>query len=81
MINETLKGLDFCFTYIDDIIIYSRTEREHLDHIKQISEKTVKIKHKTKSNKMQLHSIPESLSWSLNIMKSQTTITGNIRKN
>ena len=26
MINETLKGLDFCFAYLDDIIIYLKNE-------------------------------------------------------
>ena len=36
MINETLKDLDFCFTYLDGIIIYLKTERDHLDHIKQV---------------------------------------------
>ena len=36
MINETLKGLDFCFAYLDDIIIYSKTEWDHLDHTKQV---------------------------------------------
>ena len=33
MINETLKGLDFCFAYLDNTIIYSKTERHLLDHI------------------------------------------------
>ena len=30
MINETLKGSDFCFAYLDDIIIYSKTEKNIL---------------------------------------------------
>ena len=33
IINGTLKGLDFCFAYLDDFIIYSKWEREHLDHL------------------------------------------------
>ena len=32
MINGTLKGLDFCFAYLEDIMIYSTLEKEHLDH-------------------------------------------------
>ena len=36
MIKETLKPLDFCFTYLDDIIIYSKPETQHLSHIGQV---------------------------------------------
>ena len=30
MINETLKGLGFCYVYLHDIITYSKSEKEHL---------------------------------------------------
>ena len=30
------KSCRFCFTYLDNIIIYSKTEWHHLDHIKQV---------------------------------------------
>ena len=36
MINETLKGLDFHVVYLGDIIIYSKSEREHDFNIKQV---------------------------------------------
>ena len=36
MISETFKGLDFCFAYSDDIIIFFKTENKHLDHIRQV---------------------------------------------
>ena len=36
MINETLKGLDFYFAYLDDSIISSQSEKENLDHLWQI---------------------------------------------
>ena len=36
MIFETLKGPDICFPYLDDIIIYSKSTREHLVHIRQV---------------------------------------------
>ena len=57
MINETLKGLDFYFAYLDDIIIYSRTGKEHLDHIKQIFDRLWKNLTKTNSDffKLQIH--------------------------
>ena len=34
-VNETLKGLDFCFAYLDDIIIYPKTE-QHPDHNRHV---------------------------------------------
>ena len=36
MINEALKGLDFCFTSLNDIVIFSKLECEHLDHLCQV---------------------------------------------
>ena len=34
-----LKDFNFAIAYLDDIIIFSKTTEEHLDHIKQFSEK------------------------------------------
>ena len=36
LINDVLKGCNFAIGYIDDIIIYSRTEKEHLEHLEEI---------------------------------------------
>ena len=47
-INETLKGLDFCFTSIDDVIIYSKTERQHLNDIRQMFDRLQKVNVKLK---------------------------------
>lgn len=33
-INEVLKGLDFTFAYIDDILIASNSEEEHTEHLR-----------------------------------------------
>ena len=33
-INEVFSGLDFIFTYVDDILIASQTESEHLNHLR-----------------------------------------------
>ena len=35
----TLRDFDFAIAYLDDIMIFSRTEEEHLFHIKQVFEK------------------------------------------
>lgn len=32
-IDEVLQGLDFCYAYIDDILIASTSEEEHLQHL------------------------------------------------
>jgi len=34
--DTVLRGLEFCFCYIDDILIASRSEEEHKNHLKQI---------------------------------------------
>ena len=36
LISKVLKDLDFATGYLDDIIIYSRTEEEHLNHLEQV---------------------------------------------
>ena len=35
-IDEVLRGLDFCFGYIDDILIASTTPAEHLQHLRSV---------------------------------------------
>ena len=36
LINDVLKGCNFAMGYLDDIIIYSRTEKEHLEYLEEI---------------------------------------------
>ena len=37
LINKVLKGLNkFAATYLDDIIIFSKNEEEHLEHLRII---------------------------------------------
>ena len=36
LINDVLKGCNFVMGYLDDIIIYSRSEKEHLEHLEEI---------------------------------------------
>ena len=36
LINDILKGCNFAMGYLDNIIIYSRSEKEHLEHLEEI---------------------------------------------
>ena len=36
LINDVLKGCKFAMGYLDDIIIYRRSEKEHLEHLEEI---------------------------------------------
>ncbi|GBN21305.1 Transposon Ty3-I Gag-Pol polyprotein [Araneus ventricosus] len=36
LMDNALQGLDFCFVYIDDLLIASSSLEEHLDHLKQV---------------------------------------------
>ena len=36
LINDILKGCNFAMGYLDEIIIYSRSEKEHLEHLEEI---------------------------------------------
>ena len=34
--DEVLDGLDFCFVYIDDVLIGSKSEEEHVLHVQDV---------------------------------------------
>jgi hypothetical protein len=36
MMDRVLAGLDFCFWYLDDIIVASSSRQEHLGHLQQL---------------------------------------------
>ena len=38
LINEVLTDCNFAMGYLDDIIIFSKTEKEHLQHLEEIFE-------------------------------------------
>ncbi len=35
-IDHVLRGLDFAYTYIDDVLIASTNKQEHLQHLRQV---------------------------------------------
>ncbi|CAK1599381.1 unnamed protein product [Parnassius mnemosyne] len=38
-IDEVLLGLDFCYGYIDDILVFSSSNQEHKNHLRQLFER------------------------------------------
>ena len=63
--QDTLSGLkDFARNYMDDILIASYTEKEHLDHITQVFEQFSQIQNETETHKMHIcpkqNTIPSS---------------------
>lgn len=38
-IDEVLRGLDFCYGYVDDILVYSASESLHKRHLQQLFER------------------------------------------
>ena len=38
-INQVLRGLDFCYAYIDDLLIASSSPEEHLRHLRMVLER------------------------------------------
>ena len=35
-IDTALRGLDFCYAYLDDILVTSQDEAEHREHLKRL---------------------------------------------
>ena len=52
-INQALRGLvdDFCIVYLDDILVFSRTEEEHAEHLQRICERLREAELYTKPSK------------------------------
>ena len=51
LMNKVLKGLPFAIAYLDDIIIYSKTAEDHLDHLQQVFHKLQNAKESMKLSK------------------------------
>jgi len=41
-IDEVVRGLDFCFAYVDDILIFSKSKEEHKQHLQLVFERLSK---------------------------------------
>ena len=51
LLNKVLDSLDFAMTYLDDIIIFSSNELEHLEHLEEVFHKLRKADLKMKYSK------------------------------
>ena len=36
LMNKVLEGLSYAMTYLDDIIIFSKNEKDHLRHLEEV---------------------------------------------
>ena len=68
LINDVLKGCNFAMGYLDDIIIYSRSEKEHLEHLEEIFTRLKAAGLKLKLEKMlflqKAHTVPQTFNLS-----------------
>ena len=56
-INQALRGLvdDFCIVYLDDILIFSRTEEEHAEHLQLVCQRLREAELYAKPSKCQFY--------------------------
>ena len=54
LINQILDGLTFAFAYLDDILIYSKTPKHHLKHLKIVFQRLKQADLKLKLKKCEL---------------------------
>ena len=34
--DEVLEGLEYCFVYVDDVLIGSKSQEEHMQHVREV---------------------------------------------
>ena len=34
--DEVLEGLEYCFVYVDDVLIGSKSQEEHMQHLREV---------------------------------------------
>ena len=80
LINDVLRGCDFAMGYLDDIIIYSRSEQEHLEHLEEIFIRLKAAGLKLKLEKCFFFKKTHPISWTLNLSRWHSTPPGKTRK-
>ena len=51
LMNKVLEGLPYAMTYLDDIIIFSKNEEEHLGHLEEVFHQLRQVGLRMKSSK------------------------------
>ena len=80
LINNVLRGCNLAMGYLDDIIIYSRSEQEHLEHLEEIFIRLKAAGLKLKLEKCCFFKKTHPISWTLNLSRWHSTPTGKTRK-
>ena len=80
LINDVLKGCNFAMGYLDDIIIYSRSEKEHLEHLEEIFTRLKTAGLKLKLEKVLFFQKAHTISRTPNLSRWNPTPTRKTRK-
>ena len=80
LINDVLKGCNFAMGYLDDILIYSRSEKEHLEHLEEIFMRLKAAGLKLKLEKCYFFKKTHTVSWTFNFGRWNPTSTRKTQK-
>ena len=69
LMSKVLKDLPFAITYLGDIIFYSKTAHDHLNHVKQVFHKIQKTKLSMKLS--QCHFFAKEIQYSGHILSAR----------
>ena len=61
LMNQVLQGLDFAIAYLDDIVIFSNNELEHLQHLETVFKRLQDVGLKLKESKCDFLQITDTL--------------------
>ena len=75
--SQVLSGLHFCFMYLDDILVYSASWEEHLQHLKVVFQHLKEADLKIKLSKWQFFKA-HSLFRSPYLQTGYTATTGKV---
>ena len=67
LINEVLADCNFAMGYLDDIIIFSKTEEEHLEHLGDYLQLTTRGRTETQTPEMQFLQETHPVPWTPDI--------------